>query len=465
MDGQPLGSSFRDPGGFVYTRDGVLYRQVNRVFQDRYEAFLGSGLYDELARQRLIVSHEPVSLDLALTRDAAAVLAPERVPFISYPYEWAFGQLRDAALLTLELQERALVRGFTLRDASAYNVQFIDGRPVMIDTLSFEPRAEGAPWSAYGQFCQHFLVPLALMSLVDIRLGGLQRLHIDGIPLDLGSRLLGTAAWRRLGLLFHVKAQAATQRRFADRPIDAAVKSKAVDASALLQLVRGLRGTIEGLRWNPSGTEWADYTSDNNYTREAASAKRDRVIDLLRGTAAETVWDLGANTGEYSRAARAVAPRVIAFDLDPAAVERNYRRVRTEGETGILPLLMDLANPSPGQGWAHGERMSLEERGPADALLALALVHHLAIGNNLPLERVAAGFARLGRRLVIVFVPKSDSQVQRLLRNRPDIFPDYTREGFEAAFQRHWTIDGSHPISGSERILYRMTAHGRPWGE
>lgn len=465
MDGQPLGSSFRDPGGFVYTRDGVLYRQVNRVFQDRFEAFLGSGLYDELARQRLIVPHESAPLDLALTGDAVAVLAPERVPFISYPYEWSFGQLRDAALLTLELQERALVRGFTLRDASAYNVQFVDGRPVMIDTLSFEPRAEGAPWSAYGQFCQHFLVPLALMSLVDVRLGTLQRNYLDGVPLDLGSRLLGAAAWRRLGLLFHVKAQAATQRRFADRPITAATKAKSVDAPALLQLVRGLRGTVEGLTWNPAGTEWADYTSDNNYTAEASGAKRERVVELLRGLGAETVWDLGANTGEYSRAARTVAPRVISFDIDPAAVERNYRRVRAEGETGILPLLTDLANPSPAQGWAHGERMSLEDRGPADALLALALVHHLAIGNNLPLERVAAGFARLGRRLVIEFVPKSDSQVQRLLRNRPDIFPEYTREGFEAAFRRWFTIEQGHPIPGSERTLYRMTALERPWGD
>ena len=189
MDGRPLGSSFRDPSGFVYTRDGVLYRQVNRVFQDRFEAFLGSGLYEELARQQLLVAHETAPLDRAASADAVAVLEPEQVPFISYPYEWSFGQLRDAALLTLELQERALVRGFTLRDASAYNVQFLRGRPVFIDTLSFEPRTEGAPWSAYGQFCQHFLIPLALMSRVDVTLGALQRTFLDGIPLELGSRL------------------------------------------------------------------------------------------------------------------------------------------------------------------------------------------------------------------------------------------------------------------------------------
>ncbi|HUF35876.1 MAG TPA: hypothetical protein VMN37_08000 [Gemmatimonadales bacterium] len=461
MDGRPLGSSFRDPGGFVYTRDGVLYRQVNRVFQDRFEAFLGSGLYGELERQRLIIAHRPVPLDLAATPDAVAVLEPERVPFVSYPYEWCFGQLRDAALLTLELQERALVRGFTLRDASAYNVQFRGGRPVLIDTLSFEPRPEGAPWAAYGQFCQHFLVPLALMSLVDIRLGALQRAFLDGVPLELGARLLGSAGWLRPGLLFHVKLQARLQRRYADRDVARTTRARPVGAPALLELVRGLRRAVEGLAWNPAGTEWADYTCDNNYTLEAAGAKRERVIELLRGLGAGTAWDLGANTGEYSRAARTVVPRVVAFDLDPAAVERNYRRVRAEGETGILPLLMDFANPSPAQGWAHRERLSLEQRGPADVVLALALIHHLAIGHNLPLDRIAAHLARLGRTLVIEFVAKSDSQVGRLLRNRPDIFPDYTPEGFEAAFRRHFSIDRVHPIPGSERTLYRMTAARR----
>ncbi len=458
MDGQPLGSSFRDPSGFVYTRDGVLYRQVNRSFLDRFEAFLGSGLYDELVRQRLLVPHRPVSLDLAATPDAAAVLEPERVRFISYPYEWSFGQLRDAALLTLELQERALVRGFTLRDASAYNVQFHAGRPVFIDTLSFEPREEGAPWQAYGQFCQHFLVPLALMSLVDVRLGTLQRQFLDGIPLELGSDLLGVGGWLRPGLLVHVKAHARLQRRYADRAIGRTARERKVDAPAQLNLVRGLRATIEGLRWNPAGTEWADYVHDTNYTAEAAAAKRERVGEMLRGLGAESAWDIGANTGEYSRAARAVVPRVVAFDLDPAAVERNYRRVRAEGETGILPLLMDLTNPSPAQGWAHRERLSLEQRGPADAVLALALVHHLAIGHNLPLDRIAAFLVRLGRTLVIEFVPKSDSQVGRLLRNRPDIFPHYAREGFEEAFRRCYRIDETYPIPSSERILYRMTA-------
>ena len=458
-DRRPLDSSFRDPSGFVYTRDGVLYRQVNRVFRDEFEAVTTSGLYDELARQGLLIPHRAASLELAASEGAVAVLQPEPVRFISYPYEWSFGQLHDAALLTLEIQERALVRGITLRDATAYNIQFHNGKPVFIDTLSFEPRKEGEPWIAYRQFCEHFVVPLALMSRVDIQLGTLLRAHLEGVPLELGSRLLGGRSWRSLGLLFHVRLHAAAQRRYRDRaPAVGERTSRKVTAQTVLGLVRSLRSVIESFRWSPGGTEWADYTDDNNYSAEATSSKRDLVTGLLRGRGVRTVWDLGANTGEYSRAARAEAEHVVSFDIDPAAVERNYRRVRAEDERAILPLLMDLTNPSPALGWAHRERLSLEQRGPADALLALALIHHLAIGHNLPLERVAAYFARLGRALVIEFVPKSDSQVQRMLRSRPDIFPCYTREGFEAAFRTAFSIDEARPVAGSERIVYRMTA-------
>jgi len=457
-NGRPLDSSFRDPSGFVFTRAGVLYRQVNRGFAHEFEAVTGSGLYDELSRQGLLIPHQPVSLSLAATEDAAAVLQPEAVSFISYPYEWCFGQLRDAALLTLDIQERALVRGITLRDASAYNIQFHDGRPIFIDTLSFEPRKEGAPWAAYRQFCEHFVVPLALMSRVDSRLASLLRSHLEGIPLDLGARLLGSRSWRSLGLLFHVRLHAMAQRRYRDSAAPAPSASKAVTVQSLIGLVQSLRGLIAGLTWQPQGTEWADYTSDNNYTAQATASKRELVTAMLRDRGVHTVWDLGANTGDYSRAARAVAQQVIAFDVDPAAVERNYRRVRAENEPRILPLLMDLTNPSPALGWAHRERQSLEQRGPADALLALALVHHLAIGHNLPLERIAETFARLGRRLIIEFVPKEDSQVQRMLRSRPDIFPQYTREGFEAAFRTWFRIEDAQPVAGSERRLYLMTS-------
>lgn len=448
--------SFRDPAGFVYTRDGVLYRQVNRSFEPSFTAFIASGLYDELTRDRLLVPHQQAPLGLAAGPDAVAVLRPERIGFVSYPYEWSYGQLKDAALLTLDAQSRALQRGLTLRDASAYNVQFAGGRPVLIDTLSFEPRAEGAPWAAYRQFCEHFLVPLVLMSRVDIGCGSLLRAHLEGVPLELGSRLLPRRSWLRPSLLMHLHLHALAQRRYADRPVPAGAKARPIGKGAAAGLVRSLRSTVEGLDWNPSGTVWADYTTEHNYSEAAVASKRDLVGGLLRAVGPGVVWDLGANTGEYSRVARETGAAVIAFDIDPGAVERHYRAVRASGEQGVLPLLLDLANPSPGLGWAHRERRSLEERGPADALLALALVHHLAIGRNIPLDRIAEYFARLGRSLVVEFVPKSDSQVQRLLRNREDVFGDYHREGFEAGFGRYFRIESVHPVLGSERVIYSM---------
>jgi hypothetical protein len=462
MSWQAVEGSFRDPSGFVYTRDHTLYRQVNAAFGQHFEAFIVSGLYDELARDGLMVPHERVGIELSATPDAYAVLRPERIGFISYPYEWSFGQLQDAASLTLEIQERALRKGFTLRDSSAYNVQFQSGRPVFIDTLSFEPLEEGKAWAAYKQFCEHFLLPLSLMSARDIRCEALLRSYVDGIPLDLGSRLLPRSTWLRLSTLLHIHLHAWAQGRYAGSAVSTtAAKGRSMSRQGLLTLVKNLKGAVEGLSWRAAGTEWADYTTDNNYSQAAAQAKRNLVLAYLRDSHPSTVWDLGANTGEYSRAASEVASLVVSFDVDPAAVERNYRRVRSTAETKILPLLLDLTNPSPALGWAGQERLSLEQRGPADTVLALALIHHLAIGHNLPLERVAAYLARLGRRLVIEFVPKSDSQVKRLLLSRPDIFPSYTKEGFEAAFRNHYTIDAVERVEDSERYLYLMSAcHG-----
>ena len=462
MGWQAVEGSFRDPSGFVYTRNGTLYRQVNHSFRDSFEAFLASGLYDELAQDGLLVPHRQVGLELSASSDAYAVLQPDRVGFISYPYEWSFGQLQDAATLTLEIQQRALARGFTLRDSSAYNVQFRGGRPVFIDTLSFEPLEEGKPWVAYKQFCEHFLLPLTLMSSRDVRCGQLLRTYIDGIPLDLGSALLPRRTWARLSTVLHIHLHAWALGRYADTAAGSAAKGRTMSRQRLLTLVKNLSDATRRLSWRAAGTEWAEYVTDNNYTPAASQAKRNLVMAHLRSAKAQTVWDLGANTGEYSRAAREVAPQVISFDVDPAAVERNYRRARAEGETGILPLLLDLTNPSPAQGWVGRERLSLEQRGPADAVMALALIHHLAIGHNLPLEHIARYLARIGRHLIMEFVPKSDSQVKRLLLSRPDIFPGYTKEGFEDAFGRHYTIDAVQRIDESERWLYFMSPHSRP---
>ena len=448
--------SFRDPSGFVYIADGVLYRQVNRVFAEEFDSCVASGLYDDLAAAGLLVPHRAVGVERAPLPDAHAVIQPAPIDFVSYPYEWAFGELKDAALLTLDVQERALARGFVLRDASAYNVQFRDARPILIDTLSFARYREGEPWTAYKQFCEHFLVPLALMSFRDVRCGRLLREYLDGIPIDLGSRLLPAWTWARAGILLHVHLHARATKRYESASVAAVTGNRELSKTGLLRFVASLRETVAKLDWRPAGTQWADYARDHNYSEDGLAAKRQLVQGYLAAVRPRVVWDLGGNTGAFSRAAREVAPSVVCFDFDPAAVELNYRQVRERGETGLLPLQLDLMSPSPATGWANDERLSLEARGPADAVLALALVHHLAIANNVPLPRVAELFARLGRTLVIEFVPKSDSQVERLLRNRPDIFPEYSEEGFERAFERHYEIVTKTRIGDSQRSLYLM---------
>ena len=451
-----VAGSFRDPSGFVFRRGETILRQVNRCFAEEFDAFMASGLYEELVAGELLVPHRGAPLGLAPRSEAYAVLEPELLPFISYPYEWAFGQLHAAALLTLDIQRRALQRGFSLRDASAYNVQFRGARPVFIDTLSFERHREGRPWSAYKQFCEHFLVPLALMSRRDVRLGQLLRRFLDGIPLELGSSMLPAGTWLRPGMLLHVHLHAKAQRRYGDASVSRVAKGRTMATSALLGLVASLEATIRGLRWSAAGTTWADYVSDNNYSERAAGAKRAIIARYVATMRPEVVWDVGANTGEYSRIAREVASTVVAFDLDPAAVEINFQRARTDGDTGLLPLLMDITNPSPAQGWGLAERMSLAERGPADLVMALALVHHLAIAGNVPLPNVARFLATLGPGLIVEFVPKADSQVRRLLLNRPDIFPDYTKDGFERAFAQCFHVRSVDSVEGSERVLYLM---------
>lgn len=453
--GVTLGSSFRDPSGFLFTRDGVLYRQVNSVYRENYTRLMESGLYENLVNAGLLIPHREAADVQPETEPGFLVLQPERVAFISYPYEWSFSQLKDAALTTLAIQKQALKFGMSLKDSSAYNIQFHRGRPVLIDTLSFEIYPEGRPWIAYRQFCQHFLAPLSLMAYRDVRLGSLLRVHIDGIPLDLASQLLPTRTRLAFPLLIHLHMHASSQKRYAGSGLGSQ-STRQVSQTGMLGLIDSLESGIQRLKWAPGGTEWGDYYDETNYTTEGLEHKAQLVGEFLDKAQPGNVWDLGANTGRFSRQASERSIPTTAFDVDPSAVEFAYLDARRRKDEHLLPLLMDLTNPSPDLGWDNQERESLKQRGPADAVLALALIHHLAISNNVPLERLAEFFQELGNWLVIEFVPKQDSQVQRLLLSREDIFDRYDVENFEAAFSKYFTIHRAEGISGSERRLYLM---------
>lgn len=475
-----LPSSFRDPSGFLFTDNGMLFRSVSRRYQKHYDHLIQSGLYDKLIEIKLLIPHEevdpgtiehfPGSID-----DTYKIIQPEYVPFISYPYEWCFSQLKDAALTTIKIQKQALNYGMVLKDASAYNVQFQKGVPLLIDTLSFEIYQENQPWVAYRQFCQHFLAPLALMAFCDIRLGQLMRIYIDGVPLDLASGLLPISSWFKPALLTHIHLHAKAQKRYEKTGWQygdmtrtqqnsgscphialSSNSQRKVSKQSLVALIHHFEVVVAAMQWQPAGTEWADYYEDTNYSPEAMNHKKRLVEAYLSESKPRTVWDLGANTGVFSRIATAKDIDTIAFDVDPAAVEKNYRQMRENKETKILPLCLDLTNPSPALGWANEERLSLVERGPADMVLALALIHHLAISNNMPFSLIAVFLSQICRFLIIEFIPKIDSQVQRLLRTREDIFYHYTQEHFEASFEDHFSIIKCEKIVDTIRTLYLM---------
>ncbi len=453
-----LGASFRDPSGFVFEREGVIYRQINRGYAADYDRLLGSGLYAALVGRGLLIQHEEVSIAATGCGDPHRIIRPRQLPFFSYPYEWSFGELKDAALATLEIQQTALDFGMSLKDASAFNMQIDRGRPVLIDTLSFETYREGSPWVAYRQFCQHFLAPLALMVYRDVGIGKLFRVYIDGIPLGLARSLLPARAWLRIQLLLHIWLHAGYQRRFEGvASADAGpAKQRALSRKNFGNLIAGLKSACAGLDWKPQGTEWADYYEGDSYTDEAEEHKATLVAGYLDRVRPAQVWDLGSNIGRFSRLASDRGIDTICFDVDPACVERNYRDVRRSQETRLLPLVMDLVNPSPALGWAHQERSSLAERSSADLVMALALIHHIAISNNVPLTRIADYFARLAEHLIIEFVPKSDAKLEILLATREDIFPSYTQQGFEQAFSARFEFVDAHRVKGSERTIYLM---------
>jgi 2-polyprenyl-3-methyl-5-hydroxy-6-metoxy-1,4-benzoquinol methylase len=454
-------SSFRDPAGYVYKNDkGTILRVINDYGKNDFDGLVDSGLYKELASDNLLITHKDVtsSYKSKLGSEVYRVIEPIQLPLISYPYEWSFSQYKDAALTTLEIHRRALENGLSLKDASAYNIQFLEGKPVFIDTLSFEPYKENEPWVAYRQFCQHFLAPLSLMAYRDIELNKLMSVYIDGVPLGLTAKLLPRKAKIKPGIFAHIVLHAKSQAKHENAEEETVKKMKkaTISKTRQLALIQNLANTIKALPVSKKNTEWGEYYTFTNYSKQSFKQKEKLVHDMAKKVKPVTVWDLGANDGSFSRVVATLGAKVASFDIDPNAVEKNYQIVKRNNETNVLPLLSDLTNPSPAIGWANNERKSFIQRGPADLVMSLALIHHLCISNNVPLPELADFFAKISRHLIMEFVPKQDSKVQKLLASRKDVFPSYNEEGFEAAFSEHFTILEKKKVSGSKRTLYLL---------
>lgn len=445
-------ASFKDPSGFIFQAGGALYRQVNQSYAAAYDKLMGSGLYQALVNRQLLIGHREIADNLTQTADWYKTLQPDPVPFISYPYEWSFEQLREAALLTLQVLRTALDHGMILKDATPFNIQFVAGKPVFIDTLSFELYDHTKPWVAYRQFCQCFLFPLYLEHYLKKDVQKILSVYIDGIPVDVTARLLPWKSNLSLGVWLHVYLQNTVQRGKKESAANIQFQKK-----KLLDLISHLETILQRFPAERAyKTTWNNYYEDSILSQDYLQQKEKLFRIYCEGLTIHEALDIGANDGYFSRILAANGVNVIATDVDGQCISRLYREVRKKNIPNLLPLIVDVANPSPAIGFHNKERTAFFDRVQADLVLALALVHHLVIGKNIPLPMLASWLQDIAPRLIIEFVPKEDEKVQQMLKSRQDVFDDYTRDHFEQYFKRYFNILSRDEVPGTRRTLYLM---------
>jgi len=448
----PLASSFRDPSGFIFSKNGKIYRQINPIFFNTFTFFLESGLYQDLVDSGFLVPHEVVEKN-----KSNIIIFPYQLSFISYPYEWCFSQLKDAALLTLDIQLKALEYGMTLKDASAFNIQFENSNPIFIDTLSFEKYHEGEPWIAYRQFCQHFLAPLLLAKYTHMSSLKYSQLFIDGIPLDVAVSQLPLKAFLRPSVFIHIYLHSQAQKINSKKSF---TTNKKFSLNSLKGLINSLKSLVSSLNFGKEETEWGDYYTFTNYDKSSAQNKESIILKFIESAKPANLVDLGGNNGRYTRLALKSIKNCLLFDIDYNAIESSYKTSKKYSEIGLNSYILDLVSPSPSIGWLNHERDSIFERIGADMVLALALIHHICISNNVPMSNVVKLFEKITRKwLIIEFVPKNDSQVQKLLNSRKDIFESYNHDSFLEEFSRKFEIVDSVKVHEMDREIFLMKKH------
>jgi len=463
--------SFRDPESRVfYSGDGV-FRALSEEGLTEFKALQATRLFERFTADGSLVATDllegadaPAGL---LAKGTAGVLRHERIPFVSYPYEWPFSMLKDAALLQLDLNLAALEEGMILKDSSPYNVQFRGATPVFVDIGSFERLREGEPWAGYRQFCMLYLYPLLLQAVKGLSPHAFLRGSIDGIT---PTQMRGLMSFRdrfRKGVYLHVFLHAKLEARHADRgeEVKAEVRKAGFKKELIVANMRRMRKLVAGLEWSPPGGVWVTYGERNSYTDEDAERKDEFVREVSTSRRWGLTWDLGANNGRYSRIAAEGSDHVLAMDADQGPVELLYRNLREEGDEKILTLTMNLADPSPGLGWRGLERRSLPDRGAPDLVLALALIHHVAIAAQVPVKEFVIWLASLRSSLVIEFPTREDPMVKKLLGpKRAGLHPDYERESFERELAQAFDVERRERLESDTRVLYfaRPKGAGRP---
>ena len=446
-------ASFKDPAGFIFTVDGIYYRQVNQSYAAEYDLLMNTGLYEKLVQQKKLIAHTEVENYKATNENWYKTLLPQQLDFISYPYEWCFDQLKDAALLTLQIQKESLKCGMSLKDATPFNIQWLNGKPVFIDTLSFEKYVDGESWVAYKQFCECFLAPLLLMRYRSNELNKLLVSYPNGIPLTIVSSLLPGKTKFNLAIYLHIHLQATLQLKS-----DAGQSSKknSLGLSQLNNIIDNLSNLIKKLEPRKQKTTWNNYYDETILSKEYLEAKEQLVKDFLSLSAHKTILDLGANTGEFSLLAAQTSEKVIAADFDADCINNLYNQTKKNKIKNIYPAVINVSNPTPAIGWANVEREPFWQRINVDLIMALALVHHLCITDNISFNMLAQLLKTKCQYLIIEFVPKSDPKVQQLLSYRKDVFENYTEAGFEKSFAACFDIIKKETIKTTNRVLYFM---------
>lgn len=450
--------SFRDPDSRVFLRDGRVLRGLSARGAAEWRAVSQTKFFQKAMSDGRVVR---------TSEDAAeppweAVLVHERLPLISYPYEWGFAMLQDAALLTLDLQLEALAEGFTLKDGSAYNVQFLGTKPVFMDIGSFERLAPGAVWGGYRQFCEQFLYPLMLRSYRNLPFAPWLRGKLDGVAAEDAARLLGWRGALKPGVFSHVILQGRMQTLHAAESGDlrGEIRQAGFGAELLAAGLSRLRRLVAGLRWEPSASAWSEYGRGEHYADIDLVRKETFVRETLGKQTRALAWDLGANRGDYSRILAETTRTVAAIDSDPVTHERLYRGLRGTSNPIILPLCINLADASPGMGWRGAERRRLEERGRPEFLIALAVLHHLRLSAGIPTAELIDWLASLGAQSIVEFVAKDDPAAHRLLARKDDRYEDWTAPAFESLLGERFTISRREELAGGRRVLYHVRPRG-----
>lgn len=451
--------SFRDRHGRVFYEADSVYRTLSSEALDEWNSLAGTSFFPRFMTEKKIVETVllPVEEAQKWIKDTGwvGVLRHERIPFVSYPYEWSFGMLKDAALLHLELMLSALEEKRILKDSSAFNYQWRGAEPVLIDVLSLKTLKPGETWVGYRQFCQMFLYPLMLQSHKNLPFQPLLRGNIDGILPEHCSRMMSFRDLFRSGVFTHVLLQSKLQQKYAgtDRSISSELSRAGFSADLIKTNATQLRSLVGKLEWNQKTSTWSEYERIHNYT-EPDRRKKEAFVRRFAGYRRwSLVWDLGCNTGVFSRIASESSNYVVAMDADDLAVERLYQEMKKEGNRSILPLVVNLAD-SPGLGWRGRERKPIAERGSPDLVICLALLHHMVIGSNIPLEELLGWLSGLGCALIIEFVDRKDPMVEKLLRNKDDDYPGYSKENFERELSRGFASIQKEVLTSGTRTLY-----------